>query len=108
MATTLRYVGLDVHKESITIDVRFHAPDEQAADLIEQMLDLTRTMRSYAPSMLLDFDHGRPLEIDAMYRAPLSRAAAMTLSMSRYDSAAGAPPELFDTVVERAEEIIYF
>ncbi len=54
-----------------------------SGDLIEQMLDLTRTMRSYAPSMHLDFAHGRPLEIEAMYRAPLSRAARSGTAMDR-------------------------
>ena len=53
------------------------------AEVMGRMLDLTRTMRSYAPSMLLDFDHGRPLEIGAMYRAPLARAARSGTRMDR-------------------------
>ncbi len=47
---------------------------ELPTDLIDRMLAMTRLMRSYAPSMKLDFEHGRPLEVDAMYRAALRRA----------------------------------
>jgi 2-dehydropantoate 2-reductase len=56
---------------------------ELAPGLIEEMLAVTRTMRSYAPSMLLDFAHGRPLELQAMYRAPLRRAARAGARMER-------------------------
>ena len=56
---------------------------ELPPDLAEEMLAVTRTMRSYAPSMLLDFAHGRPLELQAMYRAPLRRAARAGGRMQR-------------------------
>jgi 2-dehydropantoate 2-reductase len=52
-------------------------------DLIDGLLDGTRAMRSYAPSMQLDYAHRRPLEIAAMYRAPLTRAARVGVDMVR-------------------------
>jgi len=38
------------------------------------MLEYTLDMKPYAPSMKLDFDFKRPLEIDAIYTAPLQAA----------------------------------
>lgn len=46
-----------------------------AADLAETMLRSTEKMTSYAPSMKLDFDAGRPLELAAIYEVPLQAAA---------------------------------
>lgn len=37
----------------------------------DQMVTLTEQMKAYKPSMMLDHEAGRPLEIDAMYRQPL-------------------------------------
>jgi 2-dehydropantoate 2-reductase len=48
---------------------------------VEQMLVDTERMTPYATSMRLDFDGGRPLEIDAIYRAPLARARAAGIAM---------------------------
>lgn len=42
---------------------------------IEKMLTDTQRMRPYFPSMKLDFDAGKPMELDAMYREPLKAAA---------------------------------
>jgi 2-dehydropantoate 2-reductase len=58
--------------------------------LIDQMLDLTRTMRSYAPSMSLDYAHRRALEVDAMYRAPIARAKRAGARMERTGALADA------------------
>jgi 2-dehydropantoate 2-reductase len=43
---------------------------------VDEMLARTDAMAPYAPSMKLDFDAGRPLELDAIYGAPLDVAAA--------------------------------
>jgi len=43
---------------------------------IRKMLDDTRLMKPYKTSMLLDFEAGRPLELDAMYRRPLEAGEA--------------------------------
>ena len=43
--------------------------------------EMTRTMTPYAPSMKLDFDGGRPLEIGAIYDAPIEAARAAGAAM---------------------------
>ncbi|WP_428389157.1 putative 2-dehydropantoate 2-reductase [Mucisphaera sp.] len=43
---------------------------------IEEMLDRTDRMRPYRPSMLVDFEAGRPLEVGAIFEAPLAEAVA--------------------------------
>jgi 2-dehydropantoate 2-reductase len=40
------------------------------------MLTATEAMASYKPSMRLDQERGQPLEIDAIYGAPLRAARA--------------------------------
>jgi 2-dehydropantoate 2-reductase len=45
------------------------------AAFVDEMVATTRGMTPYAPSMRLDFDAGRPLELDAIYAAPLAAAA---------------------------------
>jgi 2-dehydropantoate 2-reductase len=42
---------------------------------IDKMITDTREMRPYFPSMKLDFDAGKELELDAMYKKPLDAAA---------------------------------
>jgi 2-dehydropantoate 2-reductase len=46
------------------------------AAFVDEMIATTRGMTPYAPSMRLDFDAGRPLELDAIYAAPLAAARA--------------------------------
>ena len=41
---------------------------------VQAMLDYTLKMKPYAPSMKLDYDFGRPLEIEAIYSTPLAVA----------------------------------
>jgi 2-dehydropantoate 2-reductase len=53
---------------------------------VEQMLADTEVMTPYRTSMRVDFDQGRPLELDAIYRTPLERAAAAGVSMPRTDA----------------------
>jgi len=49
----------------------------------QAMLDMTVKMRPYAPSMKLDYDFKRPLEIDAIYSAPLAEAKKAGFDMPR-------------------------
>lgn len=49
----------------------------------QQMLDYTRDMKPYAPSMRLDFDNKRPMEIDAIYSAPLKAAEKAGFKMPK-------------------------
>ncbi len=48
---------------------------------IQKMMDLAIAMPSYAPSMKVDFNAGRPLEIEAIYGAPLRAAHAAGASL---------------------------
>lgn len=50
---------------------------------IDEMLDHTLQMTPYLPSMKLDFDAGRALELDALYAAPLRAAAAAGVALPR-------------------------
>jgi 2-dehydropantoate 2-reductase len=45
-------------------------------DFIQMMLDWTKKMQPYLPSMKLDHDAGRPLEVEAIFGAPLRAADA--------------------------------
>jgi 2-dehydropantoate 2-reductase len=51
--------------------------------LVQVMLDSTGTMEPYAPSMKLDFDYKRPLEIGAIYSAPLAEASSKGFDMPK-------------------------
>ena len=48
-----------------------------------RMLHLTAGMGAYRPSTMIDRLHGSPLELDAIYRIPLARAAEAGAPMSR-------------------------
>jgi 2-dehydropantoate 2-reductase len=50
---------------------------------VERMLRVTEAMGAYRPSMMIDRQHGAPLELDAIYRTPLERAAAAGIPMTR-------------------------
>ncbi|MCX6309806.1 MAG: putative 2-dehydropantoate 2-reductase [Bacteroidia bacterium] len=47
------------------------------------MLEYTLDMKPYAPSMKLDFDFKRPMEIDAIYSAPLEAAEKVGFNMPK-------------------------
>lgn len=57
---------------------------------VEQMLADTEAMTPYRTSMKLDFDQGRPLELDAIYREPVERAVAAGSAMPRVEALAHA------------------
>jgi 2-dehydropantoate 2-reductase len=42
--------------------------------LAQQMIDMTMKMKPYAPSMKLDFDFHRPMEIEYIYSKPIQKA----------------------------------
>lgn len=52
---------------------------------IQRMLDATAGMGAYKPSMMIDRQQGAPLELDAIYRIPLERAAAASAPMTRVE-----------------------
>lgn len=51
------------------------------AAFIDKMMADTEKMTPYAPSMKLDFDRGRPMEIDSIYGEPLRQAHAAGVAM---------------------------
>lgn len=55
-------------------------------DLAERMIERTRTMGSYKASTLLDFESGRPLELDGLFLEPLRRAKQAGVSTPRLES----------------------
>jgi 2-dehydropantoate 2-reductase len=44
--------------------------------VVDRLLGTTEKMTPYLPSMKLDYDHGRALELDAIYEAPIAAARA--------------------------------
>jgi len=44
---------------------------------IEQQISVTRTMKAYRPSSMIDYVEGREVEVDAIWREPLRRAQAL-------------------------------
>lgn len=56
---------------------------EIQASFVEKMLADTIPMGAYRPSMLVDRRAGRRMELDAIYAAPLARAAAAGVSCPR-------------------------
>jgi 2-dehydropantoate 2-reductase len=57
-----------------------HALEDSAAD---EQIKRTQTMGPYKPSTLLDFQGGRPLEIEAIWGEPLRRARAVGAATPR-------------------------
>jgi 2-dehydropantoate 2-reductase len=47
------------------------------------MLDDTERMKPYKTSMLLDFESGRPLELEAMYERTIQAAASAGVVVPR-------------------------
>lgn len=53
------------------------------SELATQMIERTRTMGGYKASTLLDFESGRPLELESLFLAPLRRAQAGGVAVPR-------------------------
>ncbi len=52
---------------------------------IAKMLHLSAAMEGYQPSMMIDRQEGRPLELDAIYKIPLDRALSAGTPMAQVD-----------------------
>lgn len=52
---------------------------------MEKMLTDTKLMRPYFPSMKLDFDAGKAMELDALYKKPLTAAAQHGQNLKRIE-----------------------
>jgi len=57
--------------------------EEIGESFASAMLDSTSRMKPYAPSMKLDFDFKRALEIEAIYSSPLATARKAGLDMPK-------------------------
>ena len=55
----------------------------EAPAFIGRMLQVTAGMGAYRPSMMIDRQQAAPLELDAIYRIPLERAAEAGTPMTR-------------------------
>ena len=51
--------------------------------LAQQMIDMTIKMKPYAPSMKLDYDHHRAMEIEYIYSKPLETAGKAGFEMCK-------------------------
>ncbi len=87
-ATTDKIISNDASR-SLSLDIMMEVIHGAAAlgynidkAFADQMMTLTRQMKAYKPSMMLDFETGRPLEIDAMYWRPISEAQAKGRQMT--------------------------
>jgi len=91
-----RALSLDIMMEVIhgASALGYHI-DKTFAD---QMMTLTEQMKAYKPSMMLDFQAGRPLEIDAMYWRPISDVREKGLQMTAMRTLALQLDFLSDTV----------
>jgi 2-dehydropantoate 2-reductase len=53
------------------------------ASFIVEMLEMTRHMKPYSPSMKLDYDNHRPMEIEYIYSRPLQMALRAGVNMEK-------------------------
>jgi 2-dehydropantoate 2-reductase len=54
---------------------------EISRKFIDTMLDYTRKMKPYKPSMLLDYEHSKMMELEAIYSNPIQAAASRGVDM---------------------------
>ncbi|WP_008314480.1 putative 2-dehydropantoate 2-reductase [Leptolyngbya sp. PCC 6406] len=53
--------------------------------LVAEMMDHTRAMKPYRTSMKIDYDEGRPLEVEAILGAPVSAAQSAGVAVPRIE-----------------------
>jgi 2-dehydropantoate 2-reductase len=54
-------------------------------DFVQDMMDMTDAMTPYSPSMKLDYDFLRPMEISYLYTKPIQQARAAGFSMPKLE-----------------------
>ncbi len=54
---------------------------ELKPELVTKMIEVTSSMADYSPSMKLDYQHNRPLEIEAIYTSPIATASKVGFNM---------------------------
>lgn len=65
-------------------------------DFLDQQIEVTRPMKAYRPSSMIDYLEGREVEVDSIWREPLSRARILGVEM----------PELERLLTEIDERIL--
>ena len=58
-------------------------------DFLEKQIDLTRPMRAYRPSSMIDYLEGREVEVDAIWREPLLRARKLGVKVPEMERLLG-------------------
>ena len=53
--------------------------------LADKMIRNTRSMKDYRPSTVIDYELGRPLEFDSMFRLPLEKAQTTTVKIPTWE-----------------------
>lgn len=53
------------------------------ADLADKMMQMTDEMVPYSPSMKLDYDFHRPMEIEYLYTRPIAEAKRVSFEMPK-------------------------
>jgi len=88
--TTTERLMVNEHTRQLALEMILeviHGANAYGVDLKEslaqQMIDMTIQMKPYAPSMKLDYDHRRPMEIEYIYSRPIQIAKAAGFNMSK-------------------------
>lgn len=80
MVDLLREIMVEVVQAANQVgDNKFSIPESY----VDTILDMTRHMIPYSPSMKLDYDFHRPLEIEYIYTRPLAEATKHGYNMTR-------------------------
>ena len=61
----------------------FSLPMAIDSSFADKMIEMTDAMVPYSPSMKLDFDNHRPMEIPYLYSRPISEARKVGFDMSK-------------------------
>ena len=57
--------------------------DALTSEFADKMMAMTDKMTPYSPSMKLDFDNGRPMEIEYLYSRPIAEARKAGFEMPK-------------------------
>ncbi|MCP5537766.1 MAG: 2-dehydropantoate 2-reductase [Akkermansiaceae bacterium] len=71
MEDRIRAIMREVQAVAAAMDYRI------GDDFLEKQIALTRPMKAYRPSSMIDYVDGREVEVDAIWRQPLKRARAL-------------------------------
>ena len=55
-------------------------------ELVDRMIENTRTMGSYRASTVVDFENGRPIELESMFLEPLRQALAAGIAVPHLEA----------------------